>query len=1051
MKRFIVLCVAAVLSLMLLISASSAPDSSHRRANINPFTLENVSYKTLNSFSETNEGWDSEDGSFDVTLSEQIDTPPYIPLTGNGCLIARINTPKANQKYYITKRFDTPTDLSDANHIIISANCSEIGGGNVYLTVELHSEKEVYSVKEAITPASWNCITADISQWEDRGQVHKISIAVSLDSVSVDTKSFEYYIDSINLSKKDNTDNCIAYSANSYTSAGNSLSFTDDGITVTLPPNAEGDSITLTSSGFIFADMGNSNALKVDFNTKGICRAVKLYVQGANGRFSEFSSVTVNGTTGDSTVYLPLDGNGIKEIRIAFEGTKLDNTLIYSITPFSIYTETEKGVVDTCAVTPASGEVLIKGKINSASYLNECDGYIYLFANEFCDTITDKTLSNYAPIEKHKITSDEFIFRRKYRGVSDATEGIFRKYTVALKTETGYIMLDTPKYVTNPDSLSRASQQSAFKGSGKGVYGESISFMQEMGIHDTVITVDMGKFFSAESLSGSKYELGGNVFYYNTSYFEDIDAMIKNYAEKNINVTLVLVVSHTGKDGLNKVVIHKDADISAKYCAFNTADRQGLMYFRAFCEILAEKYCPNSLVDAFVLGNAVSDSSSNYNMGKKTLDVFTAEYAAALRTLYNTVTSHSSSAKVYVSISNTWNKGIPFDLYTHYDSKAFLDSLNKCITSGGNINWGVSFDPYPRNITDYSSYNDNTLDNSFFSPRIGFKNINTLTSYLNSRYLMYNNSMRNVIAIENAVFSEFTEEMITADYVYNCYMAFNSDISAYITNRNCNYNNAMKYVDTSLSLTACGFATDVLGLAAWENIIPGFSAKNIERVKISTEDIMLTKPNIKGSILFSGFSSGTDGWKRYGFTEKMTAGSVFSGKSDLLSVHLGVFSEGESRGIIREFDTPADLSNTPIVHFGINIASLPSNVNYANIKVIFTSKNETFELEGKIKETAWTDVYCDLSKFRGINNIDSVKILFFADENYYDSPQALITSLRAYSTKYDDAQLDLLLNPVAPEEELVRSLKKYLYPALILILAVSSAVLIYRRTSYFLL
>ena len=124
---------------------------------------------------------------------------------------------------------------------------------------------------------------------------------------------------------------------------------------------------------------------------------------------------------------------------------------------------------------------------------------------------------------------------------------------------------------------------------------------------------------------------------------------------------------------------------------------------------------------------------------------------------------------------------------------------------------------------------------------------------------------------------------------------------------------------------------------------------------------------------------------------------------------------------------------------------------HANIKVIFTSKNETFELEGKIKETAWTDVYCDLSKFRGINNVDSVKILFFADENYYDSPQALITSLRAYSTKYDDAQLDLLLNPVAPEEELVRSLRKYLYPALILILAVSSAVLVYRRTSYFLL
>ena len=86
------------------------------------------------------------------------------------------------------------------------------------------------------------------------------------------------------------------------------------------------------------------------------------------------------------------------------------------------------------------------------------------------------------------------------------------------------------------------------------------------------------------------------------------------------------------------------------------------------------------------------------------------------------------------------------------------------------------------------------------------------------------------------------------------------------------------------------------------------------------------------------------------------------------------------------------------------------------------SRNELFELEGKIKETAWTDVYCDLSKFRGIGSVDSIKILFFADENYYDSPQALISSITACSDKYDDIQLEQLLNPVAPEEELVRSL-----------------------------
>ena len=1047
MKRYIFLTIVLIISVIALVSAQSAPYTLAPDAGISPFVLKNVSYKTLNSFSETNEGWDAADGSFDVTLSEQISTPPYIPLTDDGCLIARITAPQANKKYYITKSFDTPYDLSAAKHIIISANCSEINGGNVTVTLELHSEKDVFTVTESLTPASWSCITADISGWADRSDVYKINIAFSLDRVPSAATAFEYYVDSIMLSDKTNAASCIAYSADGYTSSGNNVNVTPAGMAVTSKDATSLNAITITSSGFIFRDMAEANSLKVDFKTNGTCNTVKLFVQSADGKFTEKAAVPTANSTGNTTVYLPLSGKVPREIRITFEGARLSEAVIYSITPFSMYTDTETGIVDTCAVTPTSDEILIKGKFDRSKYTDLGDGYVYLFANEFCDKITDKTLSNYAPVEKHRITSDEFIFRHKYRGVSDSREGLFKKYTVALKNDSGYVMLDTPKYVTNPEAIVPESDQSTFKGSGKGVYGESISFMQEMGVSDTVITVDMGKFFASETATGNKYELGGNVFYYNTSYIDSIDTAIKNYSEKNINVTLEFVISHTGKDSLNKVLIHKDADINAEYCAFNTSDRQGLMYFRAFCTFFAERYCADSSVNRFVLGNAVSDSSQYYNMGKKTLEAFTEQYSSALRTLYNTARSYSSSAEVYVGISPLWNKGTPFDLYTQYDAKAFLDSLNACITSGGNVDWGVSINPYPKNTIDYSSYNDSSLGSSFFSSRVGFRNLDVLTSYLETRKLLYNSAIRNVIIIENAAFSEFTDEMITADYVYNCYKALNSPVVAYITNRSCNYNNAMKYVDTTLSLTACGFATDVLGLAAWENIIDGFSAKNIERIKITTDDIRLTKPEIKGSIVFSDFASGTDGWKRYGFTEKTTAGSAFSGKTELLSIHLGNFSEGESRGLVKVFDTPYDLRDTPVLHFGINVASLPSNSTYANLKIIFTSNNEVFELEGKIDEAVWTDVYCDLSKFRGISSIDSIKILFYADENYYDSPQALITSIRAYSTKYDDSQLEQLLNPVAPEAELVRSLRKYLYPILSVTLIGASLLLLYRRTA----
>ena len=134
------------------------------------------------------------------------------------------------------------------------------------------------------------------------------------------------------------------------------------------------------------------------------------------------------------------------------------------------------------------------------------------------------------------------------------------------------------------------------------------------------------------------------------------------------------------------------------------------------------------------------------------------------------------------------------------------------------------------------------------------------------------------------------------------------------------------------------------------------------------------------------------------------------------------------------------------MHFGINVASLPTNVNYANITVVATSGQDRFEVSGRIKEAIWTEVYCDFSSFSGVGKVDSLQILFYADENYYDSPQALISPIEVFSLEYTDDELLQMSNPLASETEILRRIRKVAYPILAAVVVVALVVFIRRRT-----
>ncbi len=792
-----------------------------------------------------------------------------------------------------------------------------------------------------------------------------------------------------------------------------------------------------------------ANSIKVVFDCDSKCSGVRLFVLTSDGEYIEEAYSAIKNTKESPSVcYLPIKSKAISDIRLVFEDLQTDKIEIHSITPYSISLKDNSyiGEIDTCAINVSSNEVLVIGKIKSSEIDKYSGKELHLFEQPLNEVTTVDALSELKSTLKTTVGSNEFIFRIKCNKKEELRSYLYKKYTVAIKSDNSYVMLDSPKCISNPDALSKQTN-SFSQTSGKGQIGSSLSFMQENMITDTLVTVDIGKFFSQSSQSGAKYECGGNVFYYTPEYVEQTDSLLLPYAEKGIRVTLLITLSDTGNEGLNKILIHPDSSLDSPSLAFNTTSKNSLSYLRAFCEFFAQRYCVESpCISRVVFGKEVANAKQSYNMGEKSLYDFTDSYSTALLTVNNAFRSVSKSVSTYTHIDNNWDTDIPFGSYDRYDNKAFLTSLNNRISDYGNIDWGIVINIYPKEQKNYLAYTDKGISTATDSDYITFGNLEILTDFLKNTDMLYNNAQRSLVLIEEAQFEELDEQTVATNYVYNYYKSKGLSAEAYITNLSFEFGSVMKYIDTSLTDETTKFALDVLKIKSWNEAIDSYNANVAIYKNYEHSEFTKLPENIKGRIDISSFSSDTANWSRFGMTEELSAGKEMSDRSELLSVKLGQILQGESKGIYASFANPLDLSLIPLLHFDVNVASLPPNIDNAILTVKFTSGNETIEFSGSIDKTVWTEIYCDLSSFQGISNIGSVSITLSSENGEaLDDPQLFISSIEGISLEYNSEYLKDHFMTDKEDTLLEIIVQEYAIPFLIALICVAALILSYRH------
>ena len=273
-----------------------------------------------------------------------------------------------------------------------------------------------------------------------------------------------------------------------------------------------------------------------------------------------------------------------------------------------------------------------------------------------------------------------------------------------------------------------------------------------------------------------RWDMDGRTFWFDRNYIEGIDREVKAMSDHGATVTLILLnYVHDGTPA-NMILQHPHYDPACpeKMSAFNTATPEGVAWFKACVEFLADRYSnparTHGRVVNYIVGNEVNSHWYWDNMGHVSMEEFAADYLRTVRLCAMAMRKFSPSARVFVSLEHHWNiRYQELDESQGFPAHAFLECFHRLAVEGGDFDWNVAFHPYPENLFDCRTWLDKTATFQDDTPRITFRNIEMLPRFLRGRDLRFHGHPRHVILSEQGFHSAPTpegEQLQAAAYCY---------------------------------------------------------------------------------------------------------------------------------------------------------------------------------------------------------------------------------------------------------------------------------------------
>lgn len=260
------------------------------------------------------------------------------------------------------------------------------------------------------------------------------------------------------------------------------------------------------------------------------------------------------------------------------------------------------------------------------------------------------------------------------------------------------------------------------------------------------------------------HEYGGKPYYFDKGKIDELDKTFRAAAARNIIVSAIILVQKAAEcadPAVGRLLQHEHYTDDAFFTMPRLDSAESLHCYAAALDFLASRYCrpgsPYGRIHHWIMHNEVDAGSTWTNMGKgRPLFVFLDNYYKSMRICYNIARSYDDRTEVLASFTHSWANAAHGGDYATLD---LISGLLRYSEAEGDFQWGLAYHPYPEDLNEPKTWNDNQATFSAKSPLVTFKNLEVLDDWIKKPENKYmKTSKRTLWLSENGTNSRTYEE-----------------------------------------------------------------------------------------------------------------------------------------------------------------------------------------------------------------------------------------------------------------------------------------------------
>lgn len=247
------------------------------------------------------------------------------------------------------------------------------------------------------------------------------------------------------------------------------------------------------------------------------------------------------------------------------------------------------------------------------------------------------------------------------------------------------------------------------------------------------------------------YVYNGQTYHVDAEYVSQLDQTLLATASRDIVVAAIILVEEASKavdPEMGELLEHAHFSGDGAFFTMPRLDRAASVHaYAAMLDFLANRYTrPDSRygrIHKWILHNEIDIGFDWTNMGEnRPMHVYLDAYHKSMRLCHAIARSYDAHAEVMASFTHSWAEA---DAAPGYAALDMIEALLAYSRVEGDFPWGLACHPYPQDIQEPRTWEDERAVHHMRTPLVTFKNLEVLDAWIKQHENKYNQSVKRTL------------------------------------------------------------------------------------------------------------------------------------------------------------------------------------------------------------------------------------------------------------------------------------------------------------------